>query len=134
MSALEANRAPEWVRRLERRRACLRRPELVVEGSLRRLVGLTLEAEGCVAPVGSRCLIRNTDGREVEAEVVGFAGERLYLMPTGDLYGLTPNAGRRCRAGRTGTAGQSAGRQRSPAGRARAAGGRSADAAGGAAG
>ena len=92
MSALEANRAPEWVRRLERRRAGVRRPELVVEGSLRRLVGLTLEAEGCVAPVGSRCLIRNTDGSEVEAEVVGFAGERLYLMPTGDLYGLTPNA------------------------------------------
>ncbi|MDH4133863.1 MAG: flagellar protein export ATPase FliI, partial [Gammaproteobacteria bacterium] len=29
---------------------------------------------------------------EIEAEVVGFAGDKLYLMPTSDVRGLTPNA------------------------------------------
>jgi flagellum-specific ATP synthase len=31
-----------------------------------------------------------SDGTRVESEVVGFSGERLYLMPTGDLHGLDP--------------------------------------------
>lgn len=31
-------------------------------------------------------------GREVEAEVVGFSGERIFLMPTGDIRGLMPGA------------------------------------------
>ena len=33
-----------------------------------------------------------TDGARIEAEVVGFAGDRLFLMPTGDIHGLKPNA------------------------------------------
>ena len=31
-------------------------------------------------------------GDRIEAEVVGFAGESLYLMPTGDIRGLEPDA------------------------------------------
>jgi flagellum-specific ATP synthase len=65
---------------------------LVVEGKLTRMVGLTLEAVGCQAAIGGRCMIVNLDGSHVETEVVGFAGERLYLMPTGDIRGLSPNA------------------------------------------
>ncbi len=67
-------------------------PNLVVEGVLRRSVGLALEAEGCHAAVGGRCDIVAEDNRRIEAEVVGFAGERLYLMPTGDMRGIVPNA------------------------------------------
>lgn len=66
--------------------------ELVVEGVLRRSVGLAMEAEGCSAPVGGRCDVVAQDGRRVETEVVGFAGERLFLMPAGDMRGLVPNA------------------------------------------
>jgi flagellum-specific ATP synthase len=65
---------------------------LLVEGVLSRMVGMTLEAVGCEAPVGSRCMIESGPGRTVEAEVVGFAGERLFLMPTGDIRGLMPGA------------------------------------------
>jgi flagellum-specific ATP synthase len=32
------------------------------------------------------------DGSKVEAEVVGFAGDKLYLMPTGEVHGLAPAA------------------------------------------
>jgi flagellum-specific ATP synthase len=62
----------------------------VVEGRLTRMVGLTLEATGCQAAVGDRCLLVPGRGAPSEAEVVGFAGERLLLMPTGDLHGLEP--------------------------------------------
>ena len=62
----------------------------VVEGRLTRMVGLTLEATGCQAAVGDRCLLIPGRGASSEAEVVGFSGERLLLMPTGDLHGLEP--------------------------------------------
>ncbi|MGO4551399.1 flagellar protein export ATPase FliI [Lysobacter sp. 2RAF19] len=62
------------------------------EGVLRRAVGLTLEASGCSAPLGSRCRVETHGGRWVEAEVVGFSGDRTFLMPTADLGGLLPNA------------------------------------------
>lgn len=65
---------------------------LIVEGRLTRMVGLTLEAVGFQAPIGSRCEIQGAGGQPVEAEVVGFSGETLYLMPTGDTRGLVPNA------------------------------------------
>ena len=64
---------------------------LIVEGKLDRMVGLTLETVGCHAAVGARCLVSSADG-DIEAEVVGFSGERLYLMPTGEITGLVPDA------------------------------------------
>jgi len=63
-----------------------------VQGKLTRMVGMTLEAVGCHAPVGARCLVSSPDNQDIEAEVVGFSGEKLYLMPTGHIQGLTPNA------------------------------------------
>jgi flagellum-specific ATP synthase len=67
-------------------------PPLVVEGVLRRTVGLAMEAEGCHAELGGRCDVIARDGRPVETEVVGFSGERLFLMPVGDMRGVVPNA------------------------------------------
>src|SRR5687768_8367506 len=67
-------------------------PEPTVEGQLTRMVGLTLEAMGCQAAVGDRCEVTAADGSSIEAEVVGFSGERLYLMPTGDVHGVKPGA------------------------------------------
>lgn len=64
----------------------------VVEGILTRMVGLTLEAVGCQAPIGARCDVVTENGDRVETEVVGFSGERLYLMPTNEVRGLVPNA------------------------------------------
>ncbi len=66
--------------------------DMKIEGRLVRMVGLTLEAVGCEAPVGSRCLITNYQGRSIEAEVVGFGGDILYLMSTENTHGLVPGA------------------------------------------
>ncbi len=67
-------------------------PEPAVEGQLNRMIGLTLEALGCQAAVGDRCEVSAANGESIEAEVVGFSGERLYLMPTGDVHGVKPGA------------------------------------------
>ncbi|MEA3243552.1 MAG: flagellar protein export ATPase FliI [Pseudomonadota bacterium] len=47
---------------------------------------------GCQASIGGRCLIELAHGEPIEAEVVGFHDDRLYLMPIGDLQGLGPDA------------------------------------------
>lgn len=60
----------------------------VLEGKLTRMVGLTLEAVGCRAAIGGQCDVISSSGDTVESEVVGFSGESLYLMPTGDIRGL----------------------------------------------
>jgi flagellum-specific ATP synthase len=65
---------------------------LAREGVLRRAVGLTLEASGCSAPLGSRCRVETQGGVWVDAEVVGFSGDRTFLMPSAHLEGLLPNA------------------------------------------
>ena len=67
-------------------------PPWVVTGRLTRVTGLVMEAVGLKLAVGSSCIVSLPDGHNVEAEVVGFAGERLLLMPSTDVYGLTPGA------------------------------------------
>lgn len=61
-------------------------------GKLTRVAGLVLEAVGIKAPVGSVCVISMPNGQTVDAEVVGFSGERLLLMPGADVYGVAPGA------------------------------------------
>lgn len=63
----------------------------VVTGKLIRVVGLTLEAVGCSAAVGSMCRVETTDGF-IDAEVVGFSSDRLFLMPSERLTGVLPGA------------------------------------------
>jgi len=69
---------------------------LDTQGRLVRVTGLVLEATGLRVPLGSVCEIRAEHGREgqppVLAEVVGFSGDRAYLMPTGDIHGLASGA------------------------------------------
>ena len=67
---------------------------LDVEGRLVRVAGLVLEAVGLKVPVGSVCEIRaeSPGAGAVSAEVVGFSGDRTYLMPTGDIAGLASGA------------------------------------------
>ncbi len=65
---------------------------LQTHGTLVRVTGLVLEAAGIRAPVGSVCAVHGDSGPPVLAEVVGFNGDRAFLMPTGELHGLTSGA------------------------------------------
>ena len=62
------------------------------QGRLTRLTGLVLEASGLRVPVGAQCHIQQHGQEPVLAEVVGFAGDRAYLMPAGDIQGLASGA------------------------------------------
>jgi flagellum-specific ATP synthase len=96
MSGVEsqlAGRAARWAKNLEAmRRHPHRARGFVAHGVLSRVSGMTLEATGCEAPVGSRCLVVDPDGRTAETEVVGFSGGSLLLVPTGELHGMVPGA------------------------------------------
>ena len=65
---------------------------ILSSGHLSRINGLVMEASGLKLPLGSSCRIIPTGGAAVEAEVVGFSGEKLFLMPSEDVYGLSPGA------------------------------------------
>ena len=59
-------------------------------GHVRELVGLVAASDGPVAAVGDFCEIRSAGGRLVRAQVVGFRGGRVLLMPLEDTGGLQP--------------------------------------------
>jgi flagellum-specific ATP synthase len=65
---------------------------LAIAGKLTRVAGLVLEAAGLKLAMGSCCMVLLPNGKNVEAEVVGFSEDRLFLMPINDVYGLTPGA------------------------------------------
>lgn len=64
----------------------------VASGRLVRMVGLTLEAIGIDVRVGDRCCIARAENDIIEAEVVGFDDQRVFLMPIEQVDGLKPGA------------------------------------------
>lgn len=63
---------------------------MLVSGRVTRVAGLVMEAIGLKLPVGSACTIPLPSGARIEAEVVGFEDERLFLMPQSDVEGIVP--------------------------------------------
>ncbi|MCE0731969.1 flagellar protein export ATPase FliI [Halomonas sp. G15] len=66
-------------------------------GRVVRATGLVIEVVGLQVALGNACRIElpslpSEPARFAEAEVVGFAGDRLYLMPLEEISGLSPGA------------------------------------------
>lgn len=58
-------------------------------GRIDQIVGLTVEATGPSCNIGDVCVISSEDGsRTMAAEVVGFKGSKVLLMPYGDMSGI----------------------------------------------
>jgi flagellum-specific ATP synthase len=51
-----------------------------------------MEAVGLKLPVGARVAVIQADNVRLDAEVVGFAGERVFLMPISEPQGIRPGA------------------------------------------
>jgi flagellum-specific ATP synthase len=51
-----------------------------------------MQAAGIKLPIGSACYVPLSEGSRVEAEVVGFDGEHLLLMPQSSVDGVVPGA------------------------------------------
>jgi flagellum-specific ATP synthase len=77
---------------VERLIAQTRTPPACNTGTLVRLVGMTLEARGIMAPLGALCEIEGNSGSKISAEVVGFNDQTLFLMPFTEPIGIGPGA------------------------------------------
>ncbi len=59
-------------------------------GRVLKAVGLMVEGTGLSATIGQSCQIINNAGQIVtEAEIVGFRGDRVILMPFGEMNGIS---------------------------------------------
>jgi len=66
---------------------------IAVYGKIVDVVGLTIEATGPPMHIGDLCYIRpHGNGEVVPAEVVGFRGSRILLMPLGNIAGISPDS------------------------------------------
>ena len=61
-----------------------------VSGRVTRVAGLVMEAVGLKLAVGSACTVPLPSGARIEAEVVGFDDDKLFLMPQSDVEGIVP--------------------------------------------
>jgi flagellum-specific ATP synthase len=87
------SRVRRWQKYFEDCRSATRASQpYTVSGRLTRVAGLVMEAVGLKIPVGNSCYVLTPSGQRVDAEVVGFSGDRLFLMPSTDVYGLKPGA------------------------------------------
>ena len=90
-----------WRKTLQRTSQRVSRlPHYRTSGRVVRATGMVIEVVGLRVAVGSACHIElpGADGRlndshkHAEAEVVGFSGEKLFLMPLEEISGLMPGA------------------------------------------
>lgn len=64
-----------------------------VEGRVAQVLGLVVESDGPSARLGEVCLIATDPNTPpLAAEVVGFRGDRLLLMPLGEMTGIRPGS------------------------------------------
>jgi len=60
-------------------------------GRVTDVIGVVIESLGPSAAMGEYCIISPGNGyKPMPAEVVGFRGEKLLLMPFGDMHGISP--------------------------------------------
>lgn len=74
--------------RIQKLTSPLQVPSPKIEGYIVRLIGMTIEARGLEVAIGDNCQIILGEDASIEAEVVGFAGDSVFLMPLQPLEGL----------------------------------------------
>ena len=67
-------------------------PEPQRYGVVQKIVGMTIEATGLNAPLGSICLIENSDGSRSQAQIVGFSEDAILMMSFSGPTGIEPEA------------------------------------------
>jgi len=62
------------------------------EGRISQIIGLVIEATGLEGSLGDLCSIRTKDNRTIQAEIVGFKGNKILMMPFGEIMGISPGS------------------------------------------
>ena len=59
------------------------------EGRISQIIGLVIEATGLEGSLGDLCSIRTKDNRTIQAEIVGFKGNKILMMPFEEIMGIS---------------------------------------------
>ncbi|KAA0257041.1 flagellar protein export ATPase FliI [Deferribacter autotrophicus] len=65
---------------------------IIISGRVTKIVGLTIEADGPLLSIGTRCEIENVNGKNILAEIIGFKDDRVILMPYAESEGIAPGS------------------------------------------
>lgn len=63
-----------------------------LEGKIVKVAGIVAEGHGPGLSVGSLCAIKDSEGLNIQAEVVGFKDKRVIIMPFGEMRGIRPGS------------------------------------------
>ncbi len=67
-------------------------PLLEKRGHVTQVIGLVIESAGPMCAVGDVCRIEPSNGDPILAEVVGFRGDCVLLMPLREVHGIQPGS------------------------------------------
>ena len=62
-------------------------------GKVSKVVGLVIEASLPYGTMGELCTIQTRSNKEIRAEIVGFKGNKVLLMPLDETVGISPGSG-----------------------------------------
>ncbi|MCX7113780.1 MAG: flagellar protein export ATPase FliI [Proteobacteria bacterium] len=89
----DSSSVDNWRSRLQAARKRLNRCEpLRLSGRITRVTGMVMEAVGLQLPIGAACTISIPNGNTLDAEVVGFESNILFLIPQSSIEGVEPGA------------------------------------------
>jgi len=63
-----------------------------IDGRVSQVIGLVIEASGPQGTVGDLCNIHAKAGVNIRAEIVGFKGKSVLLMPLDEMIGISPGS------------------------------------------
>jgi len=76
----------DYSRRLDRLQT------IQLRGRVNQVIGLVIESIGPSVSIGDRCTVSSRRNGDLQAEVVGFRGNHVLLMPLGDMEGVGPGS------------------------------------------
>jgi flagellum-specific ATP synthase len=85
----QKNENIEWDTYFSAIRSC---QPISVEGKVVKVAGLIAEGHGPGLSVGSICAIRDSEGLDIQAEVIGFKDNRVLVMPFAETRGIKPGS------------------------------------------
>ncbi len=86
---IELEQNSNWDKYLEILTSC---QPFKLEGKIVKVAGIVAEANGPGLSVGSLCSIKNSNGQNIQAEVIGFNDQRVIVMPFGEMRGIEPGS------------------------------------------
>ena len=79
----------DWNKYKEALKTC--RP-IKMEGKIIKVNGIVAQADGPGMSIGSLCSIKNSNGHNMPAEVIGFNDKSVIVMPFGEMRGIEPGS------------------------------------------